>query len=227
MDLEKWKIVIEIVSIVIATIATLYKVLFKNNEKKSMQYFEKILLGFVNAHYINNNMDCIKYIRNRISRKNDYIPTYLHYLVDNNDNSKLKKVLLYDYCRFYKNDDSNLSKILRVTEKIMYYILLFLYAGSIILLMFECLGGVIFFIFHFKSLVSETVSVFGLSFTMIAWYLIFFIGIIIVIIVYALMISFFQNFHEDDYTLKTKNIEKLIEKKVKYYDKNHKKFYKL
>ncbi len=227
MDLDKWRKVFEIISIAIAAIATVYKVLFKNNEDKSKQYFEKILLGFVNAHYIDNNMDCIEYIRNRISKKNEYIPTYLHYLVDNNDNSKLKKVLLFDYCRFYKNDDSELNKMLRVTEKIMHFILLFLYAGSIILLMFECLGGLIFFIFHTKSLVSETVSVFGLNFPRIAWYLIFFIGIIIVIIVYALIISLFQSFHEDDYTLKTKNIEKLIEKKVKYYDKNHKKFYKL
>ncbi len=194
---------------------------FKSKKKnKCEEYYEKVLIPFLTEYHDNSEIDCISFFKQKIKRSDEYVPPYLFYIYDNSSgenrdyaNEEMKKVLLMDYKKYYKNF-SNTALI--TIEKIANYLcivcsieLLALAALFMYLIIYTTtlmLGDLISLTKdNMKTLILSLAEECGITFLALL----------------ILMVLFYIVFNSitDEYSLKIKDIKKIISKKVDNYDK--------
>lgn len=215
---EKLKTIIALVSSLIATLSLIYDVCLKKERKRLELYYEKVLKKFVIAYQKNKNINVVEFVKSIVCRKDDSIPTYIFYLIDNNNSEELKKILIYDYIENYKNEYNTMSRIIKAIRKLLIYVIflssfvfLFMGAESFIIVILNIIDD---FNLQFSVLIQN-------STIYLRW-------IILAIVCLGISIGCLQltkYMNTDIYTLERKRIKKIISQKVRIYDKKIEKFY--
>lgn len=206
------------ISSTIIGIITTFIVLFKKNQKVIENYmdtyFNKVLVDYVNKYRNNDNIDAVEYIKNKYSLEESYIPKYIFYLVDKNNACLLHKILIVDYWESHPSKRKNvfkvmcnISDIVEFLSVIVLFVLSIVYAYGILSLIYLFISES----FKFKTIDVENIKT-----------AIVFMGVSG--ISFYLSTKAFKDIN-DDYSLKNKDIIKVIEKREKDYDKNHTKYY--
>lgn len=206
--MENVTMVMAAISAVIGVIATIYKMLFRNDVKRVEKYYEEILKPFIIDYHKDRNVNVINFLDNKAERDNDVIPKYIFYLLDNGKEKSedLKKVLLYDYIDIYPNDN---NKMLRFMEMISKFLVFVMFTMSFSFLLYGAVSFS-FCLILFLQFISENIR---LAFELLGLSIICFVSS-------GVSIQMTRLINEDMYTLKEKRIRKLIQRKIKYYDKN-------
>lgn len=199
-------IIISIISSAIATITLIYKIGVRGY-KKEREYYDKILSPFIINRRKNLDVNAVKFCKPILRYNYDSIPPYIYYLVEENNNVDLKKVLILDYTVYYSNFENSLSYILNSINKII------MYSGF-----FMAIALIIETTVFSMQMLSYLMS--GLEFN----YSLFFLYLTTLPLPFIMLkvISFMNN---DMYTINRRKIHNLIKHKVKIYNKRHNKFY--
>lgn len=189
-------------------LTAIYKIGFQRDNKRESKYYEEILNPFICVYKRNQTVNAIKFLKNIIKDDNDFIPKYIFLLMKENEEEKLKKVLICDYCELYRNEDNKVKQIMRIVLKATNYILI-LFALFMVFLGGKYFSdGLMDIGQHLKDIFAEKewehlvnikngIVFWGMSFAMI-WL--------------ALLLN------KDRYTLKKRKANKIINKAVKIYD---------
>lgn len=210
--MDKYQDMITIISLTVSLIATLITLIrntgFSKNYERERRYYEKVLMPFLEKYAKNSDFDIIKFCKNKIKRTDEDIPMYVIFLMDHREEDKLKKVLLLDYTKLYKNDINTVNNITTLVDKILFCIMLiweffFILLGSLLIV-----GSAL------EMLNNKTISLLG--------------NIILGIIIYGISLILMKCdilWHDDTYALNTKKIQKHIANKTKSYEKKKDKYY--
>ena len=221
---ESIQSIIAIATSAIVLLTTIYKICFKNEISRSAAYYNKVLVPFVIKYKKKSNIKPTKFLKSVVKRNNDNIPKYIFYLMEKEDDEKLKKVLIYDYFDIYNNDDNTMTRIMRGINRAIAYFLFFIsffalfescYCMSIVVYTVLALGYQLISK-EMNSLIIQT-ELKGNIFWMAVIAIILF-GISLLCVVIA------REINVDTYTLKEKKIKRLIERRVKTYDKKKEMF---
>ena len=213
--IDSWQGIITFIVSVIGMLTTIYKIGFKDEQNRTQAYYKETLLPFIVAYQKNSNMNTIKFLKDAVKRDNDNVPKYVFYLLDNQERDKLRKVLLYDYFDLYHNDDNTMRRIMKWISRFLVYLLF----GASLFITFY---GSFFLVSGVLSILMDLVHGFDGTINGVdtwKWSLKnIFLGLVSIFlsIVY---ISLVKKINDDRYTFKKKKIERLINKKVKLYDK--------
>ncbi len=210
--MEKVTTVIAVISAVIGVITTIYKMLLKKDVKRIERYYEEILKPFIIDYHKDENVNVIKFLDDKAERGNDAIPKYIFYLIDNDKEKSedLKKVLLYDYIDIYPNDNNRMLRLMEMISKFWAFVIFAISFSAFLYGVVSFLFSLILFLQFFSENMRQAFELFGLS--------------IICIIIFGVGIQMIGLLNEDMYTLKEKKIQKMIQRKIKFYDKNITKF---
>lgn len=185
------------------------------NIKRERKYYKKIIIPYVNELHKSKDLKACSFIKSHFVRTNENIPKYITYLIDINDNEKLHKVLIHDYCFIYKNEK---TKTLKFLNNISNIFALFMNLFSIVLL---TLGAFLIFM-SIASVIVYFTNKDQLILQKFIYYLIY--GVLFL----PTSLYFFKSvpkISNDIYSLETQNIKKIIDDNVKWYEKNHDKYF--
>ena len=221
------KFIVSIVVSIITICTLIYNTFFKGRYKREREYYNKVLMPFIKKLKAGNE-NALKEIKKKISTTDEFVPKYVIYLMDSARNTKdaklvdekLAKIFIYDYLDIYPNDNSRMSKLMRIIREIMEYVCVFV---AYFFLLLGC-------IFIVMALRSFCVNVYdrrvGLlsdpKTNMVVIHLILF-AIAFWALCYGILFTI-KIINDDRYTIQKKEIEKMIQKKVKIYDKRHDKY---
>ncbi|HFL3512491.1 TPA: hypothetical protein ACG3PC_003823 [Clostridioides difficile] len=217
---------------VVSTIFIALIVYFKAEQKKRElyldKYFEKLLTPYILEYKKNNTINSVKFIRKRYTIKDYYIPSYIFYLVENNKNEDLKKVLSVDYINNYPNHKNDINKALDKITQVVDFILVLTYTAlkifAFCMILILCFCILIFLIDFLKSTLSHNIILKKDKLIIIES----FIWLIIMYLYYIFCKFARENIADNEYntyTRKRKCIEKNIIRKKKIYKKVSKKYY--
>ena len=209
--IEEINAVVAVISTVIGLIITIYKVFLKNT-KRAERYHEDILKPFIKDYRKKKNVNVIKFLNKKAERDNDAIPKYIFYLKDKGKEKAedLKKILLYDYSDIYPNDNNKILRLLEMISKCLVFGL-FVMSFSFSIYGAVCLSfGLISLSQFFLWNNMVPLEVLGLS--------------IICFAVSMIVMQMTRVINVDMYTLNEKRIQRIIERKIKCYDKNSAKY---
>ncbi|HBF1194926.1 hypothetical protein [Clostridioides difficile] len=217
---------------VVSTIFIALIVYFKAEQKKRElyldKYFEKLLTPYILEYKKNNTINSVKFIRKRYTIKDYYIPSYIFYLVENNKNEDLKKVLSVDYINNYPNHKNDINKALDKITQVVDFILVLTYTAlkifAFCMILILCFCILIFLIDFLKSTLSHNIILKKDKLIIIES----FIWLIIMYLYYIFCKFARENIVDNEYntyTRKRKCIEKNIIRKKKIYKKVSKKYY--
>lgn len=223
-NIEKIEIIISVLLSLITFGTAIYKLVIKKTNNRKDEYYKKVLNTFIVKYKANENVNAVKFINAVVERDDDYVPKYVFYLIDSDRNEDLKKVLLNDYFDLYKNDINSLFIIGSFLGKVVFYayfLLIFYFLGAGVGII--ALSGINVIL----SIILGIIEGSGINILLMAlWAEIkrIFFGIVCVAIGYGLMKLNF-NCNTDWYSMKKKEIEKMIKNKLKECDKICDKYY--
>lgn len=191
-----------------ASMATIFNAILKNEKHNELIqcYFEKVLSVYVKERKEHMGIDPVAFIKDRFDINDYFIPSYIFYLVDKGDEERLHKVLMDDYRTNFPSRRNLISRGIFTILLTIIMIIIIIYIGGAIM---SFLGAVFVYLLSVLSTDMKTSkdlrdATLGLIF----------IGIVGVTYVY-----FAFDFTTDDYTLMNNQMEKKINRKVKYFDK--------
>lgn len=209
---------ITIIASILTTGTLIYKIFIKKAIEREKKYYEIILKPFIEKCIAEDEQNALREIENQIHHTDEFIPKYIVYLIDeakknaeSNEvtaDNKLIKVLKVDYLDFYPNDEYSLMRLIKFLTKMSNCIILIL---SFLFLFFGC-----------KSLLDGFVDLFSSNWLWISIYKLL-LGIL-GFVMYFVGICFVLLLDRDRYTIRKSKIEKIINKKVKLYNKKCTKF---
>ncbi|UWD48771.1 hypothetical protein NYR90_00195 [Clostridioides difficile] len=216
--------ILGVVSVVIGVIGAYFNRDKVKLDKSFDDYFEKFLLSYVKKYNEDRTIDAIDFVEEKYVQGEYHIPSYVFYILKKEHNDDLNKkrealhkVLIFDYWNNYTNFKNTFSKafnqMFSSTIFVLYIFYLLLGATSLVFLTLYLL----FFIVNrpanlnvfFKS--GDIKTLFELM--------------IILGISYLGQYLLKNKFSIDYYTLVTKDIKKIINKKIKGYEKYNKKYF--
>lgn len=210
----------KIVALVVATIGaatTVFNIFFKGERGRKQAYYDSILKPFAVAYKKDPSTNAIEFVKGRAEQDNDNIPKYIFYLVDmqlnQDDDTRLKKVLIDDYLNLYPNEYNKKRNLFETVHKLLDYLmflLLFLFVFMGALVMTSGIMTLISFLF------AETPHPFtdwweGIKEALIG------IGISLIGLIPVKLSEWLS---KDMYTVKKSRIQKMINKKVRRYDRS-------
>ena len=224
---ENINFIVAIVTSLITMCTLIYNTFFKGGFKREKQYYNKILIPFIEALKAGNE-NALQEIKDQINHTDECVPKYVIHLINTSqiqtDNTitdkKLLKVFIYDYLDIYPNDDNRMDQLPCIILKIFTYFkfflaFLFLMVGNmylfIIINSFLQYGMDNGFISSFTSNIRR-IDCFEILRAVICY------GLYVAVIFWA------KNSNIDRYTTRKKKIEKMICRKVKAYDKRNDKY---
>ena len=207
---------------VIERLPLIYNIGFKKSFKREKEYYEVILKTLIGSLTSGKKENVLEQIKGKIRHIDDFVPKYVLYLVDKGEDEKLLKVLLYDYFDIYPYDDNSIKRMIRVARKICVYVLLFssfviLVLGSIQLVIGA--NDLIFEVANKNSFVIE----FSASIKLPVWLYEMLMGMV-GFIMYLVAACVAMRMNSDRYSVRKKQIEQMINMKVKSYDKRKDKY---
>ena len=203
MKTDDWIKIISLVSSIIALLNTYSKI--GENNQLSENYFEKVLNIYIKEYSRNRALNPIKFIKRRFNRGDYFIPSYIFYLLEKEDQEKLHKVLIIDYREKFPSKKNKIAKgisnidiFISGVMAFIYYFIMAICVVSVIVTLICLIGNLILS----KSMDIEYVKIFEIAVLTII------IGVIIIWQFIVLVID------SDDYSMKIRHIEKKINKKV-------------
>lgn len=215
--------ILGIIGSIITFIITIYKKEEIKNSNMKNDYFQKLLIKYITLHKVNNNINPVKFIKKNYKLEDYFIPSYIFYLADNNEKDLLHKVLVVDYRNNFPSTNNiigsttnNISNILMMIMMYTYNLATFL---SALFAINATIGLVDTIIYNFRGIRgSIQVGVFKFSDIGFSIFSIL-INIILSIICIYISKSIFKSI-KDDYAIKSKDIEKILKRKQKEYNKS-------
>ena len=215
--------VISIVTSLIGCITLFVKTFFGKSQKREKEYYEKILRPYVLELSKNKKLSTLSIVKGLADRNNDDIPKYIFYLLDNEQEEKLNKVLIYDYWSLYPNDDNTVYKVVDGFMKLVYYLLFFMALYSIVYGILYVLNGFSGVLLFLIELLRNGRIEGGIAKGILDILKLFFIGVCCLGVGVGIFIEN-TSMNEDRYDIKTKKITSMIKRKVKRYNKSSNKF---
>lgn len=208
---------------VIGAVITFIVTYFNKEEKKysklTNRYFNDLLVPYVSEYRNNKGINPIKYIRKKYNYNDYYIPTYIFYLLENNDKENLHKVLIEDYKEKFPSSSNIIWNTVYKIFNIMDLIFVFISLYFVLL--------IIMYIFQLSNeILSNVISYIGHGFN--KENLVIIIGNSVAIIIFTIFLFVVRPtvknriITDDEYSTKIKNIESLVKRKVKKYNKRNK-----
>lgn len=195
-----------------ASMATIFNAILKSDKHNKLieSYFDEVLSVYVKERKENVGIDPVSFIRDRFDINDYFIPSYVFYLVDKHDEERLHKVLMDDYRTNFPSRRNLISRgIFTILLTIIMIIINIYVAGAAI----SFLGAVCVYLLSVVDVVLSTDMNTSKDLIDATLWLIF-MGIVGVTYVY-----FAYDFTTDDYTLMNNQMEKKINKKVKYFNR--------
>lgn len=221
--------IIGIIGSVVAFINTFFSKEQSKNNKLSEDYFEKLLVPYINKYKMNPNLNTVKFIKKNYSMDKYYIPSYIFLLVDNDNKELLHKVLIVDYRNNIPGQVNNINKTINNLSKIGLMIVVYMYYFfSIILsmvILYQAINIILDFISRLKAKTNGinasgyiSIGIFEFS---DAWFSIITLIIsFIMLIIVQYMPRIMLYITTDDYALKNKQIGKVLKRKERDYKKS-------
>lgn len=244
----------EIAALVVATISvliTIYNLIFKSERNRKQAYYECLLTPFVVTYKKDKDISAIEFVNSKVEQDNDNIPKYVFYLAnmplkqtgeqslqqdskqlqtenvgdEGLDNDEiLKKVLIYDYIYFYPNEINMKNRLLGAALKIENLMLLFGFfffiPSSAFLFSYGVMG--LFSLLSGNAILSITIFDYENA-TWLRSLLEILLGVALVFLGF-LCLKITEWLSNDMYTLKKKRILRMINRKVRIYDKQNAKY---
>lgn len=212
----------------ITGLVTVYKIYSSPTKKRLREYHNKVLLPFMTDYKKSiDGRNWRKYISNIVRYEDDYVPPYVHHLIEEDNEEDLVKVLINDVYEYYDNERNNFNFYFTITFnliwKILYIACIITTSASIILATMDLFIFVIEFIVKFVEYRS---FVFIENFNVVGRIAEFVVCIIISIVVIMISKLIFHCFIEDVYSCKLSQMDKIIAKKKKLVMKNITKYNK-
>lgn len=205
----------------LSTAITLIITFYKNSQKKiesyEEMYFNEILLPYIDKYRKNNNISSIEFLNDKNSLMNCYIPSYIFYIIDNGDSSKLHKILMVDYWKNYNSSLNNINKKFGKLSSISDFVQIFFFIFFMVFCILLALLCALAVVIEFLTVSSINITIIKFSG--------FSIGNIIIFFVLKNSTKKSVNELKDDYTVKKEKIEKIIEKKENEYNCNYTNYY--
>lgn len=213
--MENFEKLLLLVTSAIGTLTAIYKLVFKKDSKRKKVYYEKVLVPFIVAYKKNSNINSIKFLKSIADNGNDDIPKYIFWLLEQNQKEGLKKVLLYDYFDLYKNDSNQMDWLTYYISRILEYVI---FMGAYVL---AFLGGAFFGLWFYSILIAiwESIESGNVLWSDMLNSLENILYFSVCEGLYILIIFVVKKLNRDMYTYNKKKIEKIIEKKIKRYNK--------
>ncbi|MFL0197292.1 hypothetical protein ACJDU8_17255 [Clostridium sp. WILCCON 0269] len=221
----------QMIAIIVAIITFLITYFIKKEEKRDeleKSYFELLLVPYINEYKKNKNINSIKFINKRYTRENYYIPSYIFYLITNNNKQLLHKVLVIDYKNKFPNTKNTILHTLNEISTIVYFIVIFIYLILSFVILFSVFYGVESFVsdlYYYSKDIRGSITIGNLTLNDFTFSVICILIPIIIFIVINIAARYFINIIPDEYATKISKIKKNINKKKKEYDKYHRKYY--
>lgn len=220
--------VLTIIGSILTFIITCFNKGQKEYEKLLKDYFDKIVVVYVNKYKKQNNIDPVKFIKKNLKDEEYFIPSYILYLVKNNNKDELHKVIVEDYKEKFPNNKKSfistfdsISNIIILLSIVSYFILGIPLIVSIIKGGTYVIENIYYRICGDKGAITVGNIILGEG-----MYSIVSVSIEVVMLVGLMFLSrFIISSANDDYTLNKEKIKKIINKKVKQYDNKHKKYF--
>lgn len=196
---------------IVVSIATIINAISKGerNNKLIERYFDEVLSVYVKERKENVGIDPVIFIRERFDINDYFIPSYIFYLVDKFDEERLHKVLMNDYRANFPNKRNLINSGIVSMLLIILMIAINIYLAVAIL---SFLSAVLMYLLSVIDIIFST-DMNSSKDLIYSTCLLIFSGIIGVAYVY-----FAYDFTTDDYTLMNNQMEKKINKKVKYFN---------
>jgi len=208
---------ITVLASVIFAIITSFNKQQETGELLQDEYFKTILLAYYEVRKVRPDINAIEYI-NKFKFKKYCIPSYIYYVADQDDEEKLRKLLLVDYWDNYPTIINNTNKVMDKFFKIVYFLFNILLMLMIVALLY-LITTVITAIFTNLSEILNN------------GYIKIYIGILIISLAFFIVILVFKNniisFGKDidQYSMDIKTIKKIVVKKEKIYKQRKNKYY--
>lgn len=227
MDSDMIQSITSLIAAVIAIGEFIIPIFKKKNKDRKGMYYKKVLLPFVAAYHENNQMDVVSYFTKRHTRDKDYIPPYTFYVCDQPEsdededtpNEILKKVLLIDYKDYYRDCNNNTMRVIGKLQNIVI---------TIVCIILAVVAGLFVYLATLESISMFINIVSGSSLIeilKIIWkHLATILKYVVCFFAFTFAFSGLQVVENDEYSLKTKDIEKRISDKVSSYNKCHEKY---
>jgi|GEM_PF-1792827 len=212
-----------IVGAVITFIITFFNKEQSKYGKLEHEYFEKLLVPYINECMKNNGLNSVRFIKRRFNRKDYFIPSYIFYLVDNDDRQLLHKVLVEDYRDKYPNNTNVIFKTMDNIFHTMDFIFIFIYYIFIFVIVFfflMTLKELFNMAYYFINDIASGMNVANSNISNLKFYIVVMIITVIVLILTVWFVRAFINSINDEYTMIDKKIKSIVEKKERKYDKN-------
>lgn len=220
MNLDDCIKIIGLIVPIMVFIGTIFNPEKNKTDKLKENYFEKLLAVYINEYKSNRNLNAVKFINKRYSMNDYFIPSYIFYLEDKNEKELLHKVLIVDYRNNFPQKRNSISNainsiewILRIASFYMYDFIRALYIIAIFTIMF--LISIIIFNINGSSV---SIAIGAITIPEVVFYIFAIIIMIIILIVLKYIQEKMINKICDDYTMKEKEIEKILEKREQEYN---------
>lgn len=215
--------ILGVVSVVIGVIVAYFNRDKVKLDKSFDDYFDNFLLSYVKKYNKDRTIDTINFVEEKYIQGEYYIPSYVFYILKEKHNDDLDKkrevlhkVLIFDYWNNYTSFRNTVSKAFNQMFNSTIFVLFIFYLLLVgILLVFLPLYLLIVIIdmplninVFLKS--EDFKTLFGLAFILAITYFVQY---------------FIKNKLSNDYTIVTNDIEKIINKKIKEYENNKKKYF--
>ena len=197
-------------------------------EELKKEYFTNVLEIFFAEYVKNNNIDVVNNFNQDFTNRPKFIPSYIYYLIRENENEKLKKVLIIDYIESYPSLSNNISNTLDKFIRRFAFLESIVYIIVMLMCILMSLQGILGCIDYLKSYyldgISGTMTSFGVEMSPIIFYSLYIVLAIIFIGILKFTLDNVIN-SIDEYSLKRKTIQSIVNKKVKKYNKKYTKYY--
>lgn len=222
--MEGMEAVVAVITAVITLVKTLMDLFGKKKRSRERKYYNCVLRPYVVTKK-DKKVRAVDFVKRRVRRNNDNIPKYVFYLIDKNREEELDKVLLYDYISLYPNGANQLNVVAEFAIKFVHGIC---YMGALFFMVFGgfllSLSLSVWVVNIVSSLVVEGVKIAFQE--LILWENVSrIIYSILCLFGGVLLMKVCVKNEVDRYTIEKKKIEKKIEAKLKYYDKDQGKFW--
>lgn len=210
--MEKITAITAAISAIIGVIVTIYKMLIENDKKRVEKYYEEILKPFIVEYHKNKSINVNKFLNKKAERSNDAIPKYIFYLKDKGEDraEDLTKILLVDYLDIYPNDKNKIMNFFEMISRLVGFSAFVMSFTLWVYGAFCLIFSLIIFLQFLLDKNSLSLDLFGMS--------------IFCFIFSIAVMQITRSIDYDMYTLKEKEVQRIIERKIKYFGKNSTKY---
>lgn len=203
------------ISTLIAVGMTIYKLVVNKKKKRINEYFDKIILPFVKECQNDpSKEDWALYVSGLYTIKDDFVPPYITFLINQNESQKLKHVIISDFYLYHDDEENNYFNAFEQLSSFMIFVLISVFIFLLSLCLFM---GIFEFFTVLLYLLNCILKFMGNSGINILKDVVNIIVLILLVIFLWIMIKFMFQQVDGCYSVRLKQINKTIHRKEKSY----------